>query len=172
MGSNFEKKLDSYIIPPQYFNSFFDAVSECTAETIIISEKTIKPLFYKKPFIVFAAPGFHKYLKEIGFELYNEIIDYTFDSEIDREKRADLFATELKKINDLDTVKKRKRVYKMLKPKIDRNYENMLKVIADETYIPEQVKLLMSQINDNDDNKASYITKYREILKVVQGTNK
>jgi hypothetical protein len=166
LDDDFDKKLDSYLIPKQYFESFFDVVSECTAKTIMVSEKTVKPLFYKKPFIVFGAAHFHKYLKELGFELYDEIIDYSFDNETDLRKRADLFAKEVKKINDINSIKARKKTYKSLQNKINKNFEVLLSLISNKGFIPDQVKLLMLDVNNFDHHH--YITKYREILSVME----
>ena len=168
INDDFDTKLNSYLIPQQYFESFVDAVSECTAETIMISEKTVKPLFFKKPFIVLGAQGFHKYLTELGFELYDEIFDYSFDDEPDLEKRAELFVLELVKLNKFKTQTDRKKVYQQLSQKIERNYNNMLKVLSDEQFIPPQVKSLMLIINDIDD--VPYMNKYREVLNTMRNT--
>jgi len=167
IDDDFDVKLDSYIIPQQYFESLFDIVSECTDNTVMISEKTIKPLFFKKPFIVFGAQWFHKYLKDLGFELFDEIFDYSFDSEPDLEKRADLFAKEIKKLEKIKTIEHRDEVYQQLLKKINKNYENMLRLISDDSYIPQKVKSLMLTINDIDD--IHYKNKYKEILKTMNG---
>jgi hypothetical protein len=163
IDDNFNKTLDSYQIPKQYFESFFDIVSECAYKTIMISEKTVKPLFYKKPFIVFGAPGFHRYLQQLGFELYDEIIDYSFDSENDLEKRANLFAREIKKITK---IKNRKQVYKQLKKKINKNYKQLFKLAADKSFIPKQTQFLMLDVNDCD--QTHYVLKYKEVLNYME----
>jgi S-adenosylmethionine/arginine decarboxylase-like enzyme len=170
LDDDFDVKLDSYIIPRQYFESLFDIVSEATHHCIFITEKTVKALYYKKPFIVFGAQGFHKYLKELGFELYDEIFDYSFDNEPDLEKRADLFAKEVKKLEAIKTIEQRDKIRQMLSNKIDNNYKNMLRLISDESYIPEKVKLLMTTINSIDD--IHYKNKYSRILTTMRSNLK
>jgi hypothetical protein len=166
LDDDFDIKLDSYLIPHQYFESLFDVVSEATHRCVFITEKTIKPLYYKKPFIVFGAQGFHKYLKELGFELYDEIFDYSFDNESDLEKRADLFAKEIKKLEEIKTDEQRDKIYQMLSKKINTNYKNMLRLMTDDSYIPQKVKSLMLTVNDIDD--IHYKNKYRKILKTMK----
>ena len=69
--------------PNEYFESLIEVVGETYVSVgMLISEKTTKPIFFKKPFICIAAKGFHQYLeKELGFELYRELFDYSFDSQ-------------------------------------------------------------------------------------------
>ena len=46
----------------------------CESQTVaagIVTEKTIKGLFYKKPFLIYSVKGYHKWLKDNGFELYD-----------------------------------------------------------------------------------------------------
>ena len=56
----------------------------------------------KKPFIVFSCVDFHKMLSELGFKLYDEVIDYSFDSEPNIEIRAEKFTKNVSKIVELD----------------------------------------------------------------------
>jgi hypothetical protein len=52
------------------------------------TEKVLKPIFNAHPFICIATQDFHKNLKKyFGFELYDEIWDYSFDDEPDELKR-------------------------------------------------------------------------------------
>ena len=52
------------------------------------TEKTFKPIFNNHPFICIADVDYHKNLKEhFGFELYDEIWDYDFDSIKEKEPR-------------------------------------------------------------------------------------
>ena len=45
-----------------------------------LTEKILKPLYYKKPFISMASKGYHTFLKKQGFYLYDELFDYSFDN--------------------------------------------------------------------------------------------
>ena len=47
--------------------------------------------------------GIHKHLEDQGFIL-PDVIDYTFDSEDDLDKRCDMIAEELKRLSSFDVV--------------------------------------------------------------------
>jgi hypothetical protein len=48
--------------------------------SIAITEKTLKPILLKKPFLVVAEPYFLKYLRYIGFKTFNSIFDESYDN--------------------------------------------------------------------------------------------
>lgn len=70
--------------PKNYFTGFIDIVTETAynKNEFFITEKTIKPLFVLKPFLVLSCEGFHtEFLRDYhGFKLYDEIFDYSFDT--------------------------------------------------------------------------------------------
>lgn len=69
-------------IPKEYIEGFIDIVMETNLGTYFITEKTVRPLLYGKPFIVIGAKGFNKWLEDYwGFKLYHDLIDYSFDEE-------------------------------------------------------------------------------------------
>jgi hypothetical protein len=85
-------------IIPQYYESFAQLVSESSGNTIFLSEKTATPLFLGKPFLVATQFHYHKFLKSLGFELYEEIFDYSFDDEPEEEIRYEMLLENFKKI--------------------------------------------------------------------------
>jgi hypothetical protein len=74
-------------------------ISESTIDALFITEKTAIPLLTSKPFLVASVPGYHAHLKKLGFELYTEIFDYSFDDEIDEDIRYQKLLTNLIKIS-------------------------------------------------------------------------
>ena len=68
------------LIPLEYYQTNCDLVLESTIDTLFITEKTWKPIVFKKPFLVWGGRGIHAKLKELGFELYEELFDYSFDN--------------------------------------------------------------------------------------------
>lgn len=80
------------IVPAEYSNSFIQLVPESDEQVFIISEKTAIPLFFNKPFIVAGCMHYHAILQDLGFKLYDELFDYSFDDEPDIFKRYDLIA--------------------------------------------------------------------------------
>jgi len=64
-------------------------------EYLIMSEKTFKPLAMGFPFMGLLLPKSFSKLKEVGFELFDEIIDYSFDDEYDDEKRMNMIIEQI-----------------------------------------------------------------------------
>jgi len=87
--------IGDYIKPPlyQYANSrswektYNDIAIEIVAETnhtpntFFITEKTFRPIAYGKLFLVIGSPEFEQNLKRMGFDIFDDIIDKSYDSE-------------------------------------------------------------------------------------------
>lgn len=164
LGDEFVTKLDSFLMPDQYHESFLDVIVESTIDVTCISEKTCLPILYKKPFVLLSNPGYHKQLVDLGFQLYDEIIDYSFDSEPDVHKRAYTVSEIVKDICKRDV----NELYKLIKPKADYNYENYMKVMRDPKYVPDIIKERAYMVR-NDPNIVRNNTdhRYLQILEQV-----
>jgi len=137
---NMASHRGSYVIPKEYNDVFFDFVTESTSNVIFITEKTIKPLIFKKPFAVLGYVGINQYLRELGFELYDEIIDYSFDNIEDLNIKTEMFAQEMIKISNLTNLND---VYKSLEEKINYNYNRCLELSKD-MELPKEIHLASS----------------------------
>ena len=115
------------LVPEEFLKS---AVSLfCETQTVLTShltEKTIKNLYYKKPFLGFACKGYYKFLKDNGFELYDELFDYSFDN-FEYENRLNSFINESKKILEMSLPELLNKISN-LKEKIEYNYQNSKKI--------------------------------------------
>lgn len=161
IDDDFDTKLNSFLLPHQYHNSLFDFVTECSHETIMISEKTITPIILGKPFVTLSAPHFNKYLQKLGFVLYDEIIDYRFDDIEDLDSRAHEFVKNMEKISKINNFDE---VYSLLKPKIEFNYQNFLKIINDRSFIPSEIKNCITKIEPAPLTDHGRLNKYFCIL--------
>ena len=72
--------MDPHILPTQYKDSFFQIVTESFETEILFSEKTTAPLFFAKPFLILGTKDYNRRLTDLGFVLYDELFDYSFDS--------------------------------------------------------------------------------------------
>ena len=150
LSDGFDKKLDSFLFPEQYNQSLFHVITEATHKSIFITEKTMIPTFLKKPYIVLGAQGFNQFLTQLGFELYDEIFDYSFDNEPDIFKRTELFVNNVNRITDIDL----NETYLRLLPKITRNYNRAMEIKKDKNLIPDVIK---ECLQDNDPADSIYI---------------
>ena len=112
--------LNHYQLPNQYQYSFMQVIAESTTDRFFITEKTATALFYNKLFIVFGCKHYHRYLKLLGFELYDELFDYSFDDEEESEQRADGVVQNLNKFRD-KTTEELEQLLETVKDKIAHN---------------------------------------------------
>jgi len=136
-------------IPNEYLDSFAQLITETSMSCFYISEKTLLPLMIGKPFIACNIQGFHKILKRLGFELYDEIFDYSFDVESDQEKRFDMAIqnfVELSKIPKKDL----KHLYNKVRDKLFFNRTKTLAIPTDINSYPDEIKeAIYYQIKNN-----------------------
>lgn len=107
---------DEYVLNEKH-HSAVHLISESTLDCFFLTEKTVKPLILGNLFLVGGVVNFHKELKKLGFELYDEIFDYSFDTLTDYNERTKGIITNLEKIKDEDYNK----LYQICEKKIKHN---------------------------------------------------
>lgn len=136
----------AYNISEHYNKSFLNVVTESSTDSVFITEKTVKPLLLGLPFIVIGSVGYHKSLKKMGFEYYDEILDYSFDEEIDLKKRIE------KSLVNIDFVIKNKHklydLYSVLKPKIEKNKHLAIEYATSSKHWPNMIKEHFLQLKE------------------------
>ena len=87
----------------QAINYSFVLVQETILEDIgfYITEKTFKYMLFNRPLIIWGQPGVNHYLKDLGFNLYNNYFDLSFDLIKDDSKRLKSLIDELKRVTDI-----------------------------------------------------------------------
>lgn len=136
LDEQFLQSGDSYAVPNEWNDSFLHVVSECTIDRIYFSEKTWLPILYCKPFIVQSSKGFYKEFQNLGFKLYDEIFDYSFDNEENDMLRTDAIIQNVKKLIGKDY----KKLYRMLKPKILYNFNRAIEIAKSPDFVPSVIK--------------------------------
>lgn len=107
-------------LPLEYNHSLIQVSSESDEFIHFASEKTTTPLLLNKPFLIAGPVNCHRKLQELGFELYDELFDYSFDDEIDIEKRYEGIVLNIAKYASL-TKSDFNKLYKQVLPKLIRN---------------------------------------------------
>lgn len=80
-------------------NSYLNLVLESRLENIgYLTEKIYKPLRTGQLFLVQGPPGAVQYLRNIGFDTYDDFIDHSYDSIEDWQARSDAVLSELERI--------------------------------------------------------------------------
>lgn len=135
-------RINSYYLPPEYGTTLFNLIAETSIITPFITEKTITALFFKKPFMVYGSKGFHKALTNMGFELYDELFDYSFDEIEDPSERLIGIMENINNLKDQD--------YELLRSKVSaktlRNHNHLIEIATSSKYIPEFVLSYLSML--------------------------
>ena len=72
-----------------YTNSYFNFVVETlfSNDTIVLSEKTFKPILNLQPFVLIGNPGSLQLLRDLGYRTFEEVIKQDYDKVIDHKDR-------------------------------------------------------------------------------------
>lgn len=121
LSDNYDETGSSYMMmPTEYYSSFIQVVNGATMGPYFICEKITTPLLLKKPFVVFNKKNYNLWLTEFGFELYDEIFDYSFESIDDDRTRFEEGTKELVRINNMSR-EQQFSLYKKVIPKLEKN---------------------------------------------------
>jgi len=86
-----------------HLESYFSVVSETyqknwNGNSMFLSEKTFKPMLLGMPFLIYGQQGCNHYLKKLGYNLYEDLFDYSFDRISDDYERADALHDEVVRV--------------------------------------------------------------------------
>lgn len=124
-----------------YLNNNVGSLTSLVTETAIcewyVTEKTFQPLFCKKIPIIIGAKGINKFLMNEGFDIFEDLVDYSFDS-IDDE--------DLKIKSVIDCNKNLLQQYScnsIIKQRLEYNRQHYLT-----TWVNKKIETLVNQLND------------------------
>jgi hypothetical protein len=72
-----------YFNPEWYDQTYFSLVSETSIndkQILHVTEKSFKPIAFYHPFMIFGQPGLLNYLRNQGFETYDNLFDESYDT--------------------------------------------------------------------------------------------
>jgi hypothetical protein len=102
-------------------DSLIDIGVETDARYKFVTEKTWKPLLYGKVSLFLQDKNYHSVvLTDLGFELYDEIFDYSFDKITDASQRLAEYCNELKRLSEIPIEELQKKIIS-IEDKIVRN---------------------------------------------------
>jgi hypothetical protein len=102
-------------------DSLIDIGVETDHRYQFITEKTWKPLLYGKVSLFLQGKNYHtKLLTSLGFELYDEIFDYSFDKVEDEYWRHEAFCEEITRLSKIPIEELQRKIVS-IKDKIERN---------------------------------------------------
>ena len=111
--------IDLSLNHPAYTETYVNLVTETNinAATPMLSEKSFKPIIAGQLFVLIAAPGAVQFLRDIGIDTFDDIIDHGYDQIIDPRSRI---RSAIEQIDQLMTMNLAE-VYQQLIPRLIRN---------------------------------------------------
>jgi hypothetical protein len=120
----------------------FNLVSESSDLLTFITEKTFKPILHSQAFLCFGYRGQNTCLRDYGFELYDEIFDYSFDNLPLIEDRIQGVINNINSLKDKNYYD----LYDKIKDKIERNKNRAIDILENDPYIPERMSYHFSGV--------------------------
>lgn len=122
--------MSSYFITN--FNECQDSLFYVPTETVFagrrkhLTEKTFKPIALGMPFILVAAAGSLEYLRMYGFKTFADVIDESYDEELDGFARIEKVTKLLREIDSLSDNEKQQ-IHKHCLPAVEHNMNHFYK---------------------------------------------
>jgi hypothetical protein len=121
-----------------YQNSWYSIVAETNpANSNFLTEKTAKPLFEKKLFVLFGSQGLLARLHSQGYKTFSSIIDESYDQEPVDRKRWRMAFEQVVKLSTQD----HEAVYQQIEPTLEHNHKH----ICDQHYRLNGLKSFLQQ---------------------------
>jgi len=143
-NTHVDSTYSAKISVPDAVNSAVHIVAETLFDTskIYLTEKVFKPMVMSQPFILFAPPGSLQYLRDYGFQTFNDCWDESYDQETDATKRMKLLLDLIDHLAGLSE-SEFQHIYKKSLPIIEHNRQRF--------FSSEFQDHLISEMNTNID---------------------
>ena len=130
-----------------YQQSCFSLVSSTMAllsdeESVGFTEKEVKPILARHPFIIFNRPGVLKYMQNMGFLTFEPWFDESYDKEQDDIVRLEKIVNEVERLCKLSFAEWDIILDKM-KPVLDHNYNRMANYTNEHCYFNSDLKKIL-----------------------------
>lgn len=116
----------SVLIPEKIYDaSWYSIVCETQYEDgLFLTEKTAKPIYGKRIFVLFGCPGQLEFLRGQGFQTFNSIIDESYDSITNTSERFASAWQTVQQLAQADPVE----IYSKAQPILEHNYNVLLDI--------------------------------------------
>lgn len=126
--------LESWEMYPSmdlYRNSCLELVPETLcAHGYFVTEKTVKPISTKTPFLMLSTPGYLKYLRSKGFRTFHHLIDEGYDDIVDLDTRVRAVVDLLEHVIATGS----RDFFEASKDIVEHNHARLLEIMGRKTY--------------------------------------
>ena len=139
-------------LPIEYYQkSCFSLVSStCALQTseksVGFTEKEIKPILARHPFIIHNLPGVLAHLKSMGFLTFEKWFDESYDEETDDNKRLIKITDEVKRLSEL-SFEEWDLMLDEMAPVLEHNYNRLVNYTTEHCYFNSDLKKLLYYVS-------------------------
>jgi hypothetical protein len=127
-----ENTLEHDVTNPLFRTCAINIIAESSAQTgdhdwhsIFVTEKTFKAFGMLQIPIWWAVPGLVSCVKNMGFDVFDDIIDCKYDREYNEDLRLEMIIQELKKLQELGPAQLRRK----LQPRLEKNFQRLKEIV-------------------------------------------
>ena len=121
--ANHSINMNTQMCAENYYDSVFNIVTESfiSAGEVFLTEKIFKPIIWHQPFIIIGNPGSIEFLRTDGFDVFDDIIDHSYDNIIEVPERFEYIKKEIIRLCDIPISDWVEILYRIL-PRLRKNY--------------------------------------------------
>lgn len=129
------KWKSGYLSLDLYQSSWLELVPETLCDNgHFITEKTVKPMVAKTPFLIMSTCGYLAYLRSFGFKTFDSVIDESYDKEPNLDRRASMIVDQLAQI----TAKGAENFYYKCRDIVEHNHKVLMEISGKKHYVIDQ----------------------------------
>lgn len=150
----------AFKLPIEFDKSSLIFVTESQWNTVFVTEKTVMASLRRKPWIMIGGVGQNQFMKQIGFMLMEDIIDYSFDKIEDVTERSIKAVDQLEKwinLENWDQIEKTPYIQDILY----HNHKNVYDIMEKRILFPDLINDLLDR-NDTRFEETKFINKIKE----------
>ena len=104
---------------PAFHEAYINIVTETNFDISkqMLSEKSFKPIITGQLFVLLASPGAVRFLRAIGIDTFDDVVDHSYDSIIDNRERFNAALAEIDRLAAIDFAP----IYNQIKPRLEKN---------------------------------------------------
>ena len=120
-----EYTADYSIDSVAYKDTALNIITETSVTQQFFTEKTFKAIYAKQFFLLVCAPNSVDRLRKFGFDVYDDVIDHSYDKEPNLVKRINMIANEIARLQNID-------ILGLHRELTDRRYANYFHMMSPE----------------------------------------
>jgi len=139
-------------LPTQFYQtSCFSLISSTCGfsyqeKSVGFTEKEVRPILARQPFIIHNLPGTLTHLKNMGFLTFEAWFDESYDTETDDWQRLNKIVKEVKRLSEL-SFEEWDRILDEMSPVLEHNYNRMVNYTNEHCYFNSDLKKLLYYVS-------------------------